>query len=228
MMVGTTGLAARGLAGAIAVAAVLLLSGCAGTGARVAALPSPPETIAPITGAAHLTAMADPKLQAAMSLDGKNDFAGAAAAYRQAADGGNPVARYLLAEMYESGDGVPHDQAEAARQFPIAALAGYAPAQTHLGDHYEKGNGVARDQDLANRWYRFAADAGEDTATGRLAMPLIDGDGMPRDVETGLRLLRNFAEPGGGAGGYHPRGEAGGPGCPGALGAPYLEGHGVK
>ncbi len=163
-----------------------------------------------------------------MSLDGKNDFAGAAAAYRQAADGGNPVARYLLAEMYESGDGVPHDQAEAARQFQIAALAGYAPAQTHLGDHYEKGNGVARDQDLANRWYRFAADAGEDTATGRLAMAMIDGDGMPRDVETGLRLLRNCAEPGGGAGDYHPSGEAGGPGCQGALGALYLEGHGVK
>lgn len=209
------------------VAVLLLLGGCAangGMGSQASALPPPPAEIKPFDGAAHQAALSDPALLTAEQLDSKHDDQAAAAAYRAAAEAGNPIARYLLGEMYSAGDGVSRDPAEAARQFQVAAMAGYAPAQTHLGDAYEKGVGVPKDQAMANRWYSFSAAQGEDIASGRLAMSMLKGEGMPRDVDGALKVLQHCADPQGSGAAYHPSGSRGGAGCQAFLGAIYVEG----
>lgn len=208
-------------------AALLMLAGCAANGGisgQANALPPPPAEIKPFDGAAHWAALSDPALLKAMTLDGKHDDAAAAAAYRAAAEAGNPIARYLLALMYVEGDGVARDPAETARQLHLAAMAGYAPAQAHLGDLYEKGRGVAKDQTMANRWYAFSAAQGEDISCGRLGMSMLQGVNMQRDVDGALKLLRHCADPQGDGTTYYPSGQDGGPGSQTLLGAIYLEG----
>jgi len=204
-----------------------MLAGCASNGGmngQANALPPPPAAIKPFDGEAHQAARSDPALLKAEELDSKHDDQAAAAAYRAAAEAGNPIARYLLGEMYSAGDGVSRDPAEAARQFHMAAMAGYAPAQTHLGDAYEKGLGVARDQVLANRWYSFSAAQGEDIASTRLAQSMLKGDGMPQDVDGALKLLQHCADPQGSGAAYHPSGSRGGAGCQALLGIIYMGG----
>gem|GEM_PF-2467938 len=210
-----------------AAAAVLMLAGCAANGGmngQASALPPPPAEIKPFDGAAHQAALRDPALLKAEELDSKHDDQAAAAAYRAAAEAGNPIARYMLALMYVDGDGVTHDAAEAARQFHEAAMAGYAPAQARLGDNYEKGNGVAKDQAMANRWYVFAAAQGEDISCGRLGMSMLQGENMPRDVDGAMKLVRHCADPKADGATYYPSGEEGGPGSQTLLAMLYLEG----
>ena len=53
--------------------------------------------------------------------------------YRMAAEQGDSVAQYSLANMYDFGHGVPQDLAEAARWYRMAADRGHIYAQFNLG-----------------------------------------------------------------------------------------------
>ena len=58
---------------------------------------------------------------------------------------GNALAQFNLANLYESGQGVPKDFAEAVRWYRKAAEQGAAPAEYALGGCYADGLGVPQD-----------------------------------------------------------------------------------
>lgn len=111
----------------------------------------------------------------------KRDYTAAAAWFRKAADQGNTEAQEALGMMYESGMGVPQDNAEAASWFRKAAEQGYDGAQFRLGGLYENGKGVLRDPAQAAAWYRKAADQGYSNAQSSLGYLYERGWGVPRD-----------------------------------------------
>ncbi len=69
-------------------------------------------------------------------------------------------AQFLIAGMYERGQGVPQDYAEAVKWLRKAAEQGHAKAQFNLGLMYRKGQGVPQDYAKALQWFRKAAEQG--------------------------------------------------------------------
>ena len=65
---------------------------------------------------------------------------------RQRAQQGDAIAQFVLGERYDSGEGVPQNQAKAVKWYRKAADQGYAAAQNNLGVAYEKGEGVPQNQ----------------------------------------------------------------------------------
>jgi TPR repeat protein len=93
------------------------------------------------------------------------------------------VAQFNLAQMYETGEGVPQDHEEAAKWYRQAAQQenenaldnlvamcnrGIAVAQFNLGGMYQDGLGVSQDDEEAVNWYRKAAEQGHKVAKLRL------------------------------------------------------------
>ena len=111
----------------------------------------------------------------------KRDYPAAAAWFRKAADQGNAEAQEALGMMYESGMGVPQDNAEAASWFRKAAEQEHDGAQFRLGGMYESGKGVPQDPAEAAAWYRKAADQGHVNAQSILGYMYERGSGVPRD-----------------------------------------------
>jgi TPR repeat protein len=54
--------------------------------------------------------------------------------------------------MYNSGEGVPRDNAEAVKWYSKAAEQGDANAQYNLGLMYNSGEGIPRDDAEAVKW----------------------------------------------------------------------------
>ncbi|HVJ42411.1 MAG TPA: tetratricopeptide repeat protein [Dongiaceae bacterium] len=199
------------------------------TGGDVAIVYGPLSPNEPLSFTAHQAALADPLLQAARDEAERGDFTAAAAGYRAAGEKGNPIADYLLAQLYDRGQGVALDHAAAARALHRPALRGYAPAEAALGIKYMEGEGVWRDSEMGQSWLRLAAAQGEDMAAGYLGMTLVDGRslGQNSDVFGARDLLQHCAAPEGKAGVYHPAGAEGGPTCQTLLGMLYEKGIGV-
>jgi len=90
----------------------------------------------------------------------KEDFAGAAAILRQAADLGDAWGQMYYGGCLKKGIGVEQDLPAAVEWFRKSADQGYAVAYYELGVCCENGEGVARDLDAAEMWYRKALDGG--------------------------------------------------------------------
>ena len=93
---------------------------------------------------------------------------------RKAVDHGVFNAHYVLAEMYNEGEGVRQDQVEAAKWYRKAfkwyrkaADLGGPTAQIHLGSMYENGQGVILDTVEAYKWYVLSASSGSPKAAQR-------------------------------------------------------------
>jgi len=84
--------------------------------------------------------------------------------WRPLADAGDAFAQYSLGAMYDTGEGVPEDDAEAVRWFRLAAEQGHAEAQYNLGVMYAKGEGAPQDYSVAHMWADIAATNGVVTA----------------------------------------------------------------
>ena len=80
----------------------------------------------------------------------------AAAAYRRAAEQGNPVAQSNLGALLQNGEDVARDDAQAVQWYRLAAHQGKANAQSNLGNMLRDGRGVARDDVQAVQSYRPA------------------------------------------------------------------------
>ena len=78
----------------------------------------------------------------------RGDLAGALTQYRRLAEQGLAEAQYSLGFMYETGEGVPEDDAEAVRWWRRADEQGHAGAQSDLGLMYAKGEGVPEDANM--------------------------------------------------------------------------------
>jgi TPR repeat protein len=100
--------------------------------------------------------------------------------YRLAADQDYPEAENNLGTMYESGRGIPQDDAVAVRWFRLAALHKNAKAETNLGLMYANGKGVTQDFAEARKWLQSAADHGEVKAQSNLGALYATGRGVPQ------------------------------------------------
>jgi hypothetical protein len=101
--------------------------------------------------------------------------------WRARAEQGDARAQFNLGLMYDTGEGVPQDDAEAVRWYRRAADQGHADAQFNLGFMYINGRGVPQDDAKAFRWYRLAADQGDATAQYNLGLMYANGQGVPQD-----------------------------------------------
>lgn len=121
---------------------------------------------------------------------------------RLAADGGDPIAQYTLALMYQRGEaGAPRDPIEAAKWMSRSAEKGYAAAQAQLGFYYANGVGVTRDEEEAARWFKMAVKQGNAQAQASLANFYSRGaGGLSRDLNEAARLYKLAADQGNAAG----------------------------
>ena len=94
---------------------------------------------------------------------------------------GDAEAQLLLGSLYDTGEGVPEDDAEAVRWYRLAAEQGLAEAQLNLGVMYDNGEGVPEDDTVAAQWYRMAAEQGHPKAQLNMALQYITGEGLPVD-----------------------------------------------
>ena len=101
--------------------------------------------------------------------------------FRLAADQGHADAQFELGVKYETGEGVPQDDAEAVRWYRLAAEQGYVGAQHNLGFAYRTGAGVPQDDTEAVRWFRLAAEQGHADAQFALAVGFAEGLGVSQD-----------------------------------------------
>lgn len=86
----------------------------------------------------------------------KGDYTAAEKQFRKAAEQGDASAQHNLAIMYDTGKGVPQDDAEARRWYFKAAEQGYADSQYNLSMMYYFGKGVSQDYIAAYKWLVLA------------------------------------------------------------------------
>ncbi|MBL8517398.1 MAG: sel1 repeat family protein [Betaproteobacteria bacterium] len=144
------------------------------------------------------------RILAAASAEGKTAKAEPPnfAKSRLAADGGDTIAQYTLALMYQRGEaGAPRDPIEAAKWMSRSAEKGYAPAQAQLGFYYANAIGVSRDEEEAVRWFKLAVKQGHAQAQASLANFHSRGaGGLSRDLNEAARLYKLAADQGNAAG----------------------------
>ena len=86
--------------------------------------------------------------------------------------------------MYDTGRGVPQDDAEAVRWTRLAAEQGDADAQCQLGYMYVNGEGVLENEAEAVKWFRKAAEQGHSQSQCSLGVMYQYGRGVPQsDIE---------------------------------------------
>lgn len=80
--------------------------------------------------------------------------------YEQAAEQGDEIAQYSLANFYLLGQGVEQNYLKALSLFEKAATSNHSDSQFELGKMYEKGLGVRQDREKAKEWYGKVCDGG--------------------------------------------------------------------
>jgi len=118
--------------------------------------------------------------------------------YKKAAEQGNAVAQYRLAEIYSRGDGVAKDENEAFKWYKKAAEHGYPEAQSLLGGFYQYGLGynVDKDNQEAFKWYKRAAQQGDVDGQYNLAMMYAEGKGVEKNLQEAFKWYKKAAEQG--------------------------------
>jgi TPR repeat protein len=111
----------------------------------------------------------------------KKDLAKELALYRKNAERGNRVAQRLLAQMYETGNGVIQDEQVALDWYAKAAAGGDPVAQYEFGLAYWIGKVVPKDSGKAFGWIQKAAIQGVARAQHTLSSLYLSGDGTPPD-----------------------------------------------
>lgn len=103
------------------------------------------------------------------------DMARAVSLYERAADSGDLRAMVSLAQLYESGTGVPQDAAKALALYESAADGGSPDALINLAVSLFQGDGVPQDADRAVSLLRRASEGGSAKATFNLGVLAQDG-----------------------------------------------------
>ncbi len=124
------------------------------------------------------------------------DFGDRSEELRSAAEQGDAVAQFELAQCCEFGRGVSHDPAEAFAWFQKAAEAGHADGQHRLAVAYAYG--IATDQNLgeAIRWYRAAAEQGHVESQYALGMSYHYGIGVEENIDEARQWYEKAAAQG--------------------------------
>ncbi len=90
---------------------------------------------------------------------------------------GDPMAQYLMAKRYETGDGVEQDMTQAVGLYEKSSEAGYYRATCELGDLYFEGRGVTQDYAKAVECYKSVEALLTASAAKRLASCYENGRG---------------------------------------------------
>jgi hypothetical protein len=116
--------------------------------------------------------------------------------YGVAAEAGNAWAQFRLAQLLNTGAGVPRDRARALRLTLAAAESGHARAAHNAGTLYLSGQGVPRDAGEGLRWLTVAAENGVPEAQYNLGLMHYRGEGAPRRLHDALVWMRQAAQNG--------------------------------
>ena len=101
----------------------------------------------------------------------------------------NAEAQYLMAKMYEQGDGIVKNPHRAIRWYVKSAESGYNDADYALGELFERGDLLSKNYSEARRWYRKGAESGHADSQMKLGLMLHEGRGGKRDSIEGLAWL---------------------------------------
>ncbi len=105
---------------------------------------------------------------------------------KKAAEGGNAVAQFRLASLYEHGDGVTTDLANARHWYELAAKQGNRKAMHNLAVFYSSGAAGERDLQQAAYWFAEAASLDVTDSQFNLAFLYEHGYGVTKNlVEAG-------------------------------------------
>jgi TPR repeat protein len=118
-----------------------------------------------------------------------NDYARAAALYREAADAGNVSAMSALGTLQRTGLGVPKNPQAAVQLYRQAAAKGSARAKAQLGFAYEFGEGVAADWTQAAKWCAESARESDRLGLYCLGRDYQFGIGVPQDRERAIHYF---------------------------------------
>jgi|GEM_PF-1565592 len=97
-------------------------------------------------------------------------YAEAVAHWRSAIEHCHLGAMVAMANLYDTGEGIPSDPEKAHALYSVAANAGDPVAQMNLGHHYATGIGVAPNPIKALTWLGLAARAGQTWARDQFAL----------------------------------------------------------
>ncbi|MDH5691504.1 MAG: sel1 repeat family protein [Gammaproteobacteria bacterium] len=100
------------------------------------------------------------------------------------AEGGEPMAQYLMGRRYRDGeDGHARNYELALEWYIKAANNGFAPAQIDLGQLFADGEGVEKNMSKAVKWFKKAAEQGYATAQFNMGNMYRQGEGVKQDLE---------------------------------------------
>lgn len=117
----------------------------------------------------------------------QEDFQRAMEIWRANAAKGNRDAAFYVGYLYDTGQGVPEDNAEAASWYSKAAIQGQTSARFNLAAMFANGDGVVRDRVLAYMLFDLAADSDPD---GLHERDLLVPEMTPLEVARANRLTR--------------------------------------
>lgn len=113
---------------------------------------------------------------------------------RKAADSGDEVAQYNLANRYMQGDGVTKNLNMAIDLYKKSADKGYAHSQYLLGRAYLIGEGVEQNGKLAFLWIQKAAEQGDTIAIYNLGFCYEHGVGVDQNSEKAFSNYKQAAD----------------------------------
>ncbi len=117
------------------------------------------------------------------------------AAYRKAAEMGQPEAQCFLGEWYYYGEkGLTVDIGETYKWWRKAAERGYYQAQYKIGDCYDFGRGVERDTKEAVKWFKRSASKDYIPAVYVLGLCYYFGNGVRMNMREALKCFKRAAK----------------------------------
>jgi TPR repeat protein len=128
--------------------------------------------------------------QTAWQFYDRNEYQAAISAFKDAADGGDQRAIFMLAVMSEKGQGVKKDFNEALVLYKLAATKGSTHAQHELGRIFSEGINVGKDIYESLRWFKMSALQGSRYAQIKIGDIYVKGDGITRSYEEAIKWYR--------------------------------------
>lgn len=129
------------------------------------------------------------------------DYSKALAEAREAADGGDARASYLLGVIYQSGAGVTSNGPEALRWYEKAAQGRVLGAFSSLAQMHMRGDGIPRNSEKALGYARQSAQLGDPegmflvhTILGATVLNYFDAAGKPDDAKYNQLSKRPVSE----------------------------------
>lgn len=142
-----------------------------------------------------LVASAD-QYQEGVKAFNKRDYSTALSLWVPLAEAGHVAAQYNVARMFDSGIGVPEDDAKAALWYGRAAEQDFAPAIRELALSYLDGEGVPADPAKGIGLLEEAADAGDAHANFELGMLYREGSVVQKDYAEAMKWYLTAAAQG--------------------------------